>query len=94
MTHGIFAIQLKYGNGVIMIYRELVNKNYSSFKKVLPQLMKEHLNKIAVVKDQKVIKIFSNIEEADQFVIEKKYLAGTFLIQEINNTVHYISRLV
>ena len=76
-----------------MIDTELINKNYNYFKKALPQLMKEHPNKVAVVKDQKVIKIFSNIEEADQFVIEKKYQPGTFLIQEINDTIHYISRL-
>ena len=76
-----------------MIDKELVNKNYNSFKKALPKLIKEHPNKIAVVKDRKVIKIFNTIEEADQFVIEKKYQPGTFLIQEINDTIHYISRL-
>lgn len=77
-----------------MIDKALVNKNYNSFKKALSKLMKEHPNKIAVVKDQKVIKIFNTIEEADQFVIEKKYKPGTFLIQEISDTIHYISRLV
>ncbi len=76
-----------------MINKELVNRNYNYFKNALPRLMKEHPNKIAVVKDQKVVKIFNTIEEADQFVIEKKYQPGAFLIQEINNTVHYISRL-
>lgn len=77
-----------------MIDKELINKNYNSFKTALPKLMKKYQNKIAVVKDQKVIKIFNTIEEADQFVIEKKYKPGIFLIQEINNTIHYISRLV
>ena len=54
--------------------------------------MKKHLNKIAVVKDQKIVEIFDELKEADQFVIQKKYPSGTFLIQEINNTVHYVSR--
>ena len=76
-----------------MVDKELVNKNYNSFKKELPKLIKEHLNKIAVVKDQKIVKIFNTVDEADQFVIKKGYPAGTFLIQEINNTIHYISRL-
>ena len=61
-----------------MIDEELINKNYNSFKTVLPKLMKKYQNKIAVVKDQKIIKIFNNIEEADQFVIKKKYKPGTF----------------
>ena len=76
-----------------MINKDLINKNYNYFKNVLPNLIKEHPNKVAVVKDQNIIKIFNNIEEADQFVIEKKYKPGAFLIQEINDTVHYISRL-
>ena len=76
-----------------MVNKELINKNYDSFKKALPNLIKEHPDKIAVVKDQKIVEIFNTIEEADQFVIEKKYQQGTFLIQQINNTVHYISRL-
>ena len=75
-----------------MVNKELINKNYDFFKKALPQLMKEHPNKIAVVRNQKIIETFDTVEEADQFVIEKKYQTGTFLIQEINDTVHYISR--
>ncbi len=75
-----------------MIDEKLVDKNYSYFKSQLPVLMKEHLNKIAVVKDQKVLKIFDSVTEADQFVLEKQYPHGVFLIQEINDTVHYISR--
>ena len=75
-----------------MIDKKLVDKNYSYFKSQLPYLMKKHLNKIAVVKDQKIVKIFNNVKEADQFVLEKQYPPGTFLIQEINNTIHYISR--
>ncbi len=70
----------------------VVDKNFSYFKQQLPKLMKKHLDKIAVVKDQKIVKIFDILEEADQFVIQNKYPPGTFLIQEINNTVHYISR--
>lgn len=55
--------------------------------------MQKHLNKVALIKDQEIVKIFNTIDEADQFVIEKKYKSGTFLIQEINNTIHHISRL-
>ena len=76
-----------------MVNKELINKNYNSFKKALPELIKMHPDKVAVVKDQQIIKIFNTIEEADQFVIKQKYQQGTFLIQNINSTVHYISRL-
>ena len=76
-----------------MVDTELVNKNYTFFKKELPRLMREHLDKVAIVKDQKIIKIFDTVKEADQFVREKKYQSGTFLIQEIDDTVHYVSRL-
>ena len=75
------------------MHKELINKNYDYFQQQLPELMKEHLGKVAVVKDQKIIKVFDTVLEADQFVIEKKYQPGDFLIQEINNTIHYVSRL-
>ena len=35
-----------------MIDKELINKNYNSFKTALPKLMKKYQNKIAVVKAQ------------------------------------------
>ena len=75
------------------MYTKLVNKNYDYFTKKLPELMKEHLDKIAVVKDQKIIKIFDTVSEADQFVLDEKYQHGEFLIQEIDDTIHYVSRL-
>ena len=74
------------------MYTKLVNKNYDYFTKKLPELMKEHLDKIAVVKDQKIIKIFDTVSEADQFVLDEKYQHGEFLIQEIDDTIHYVSR--
>ena len=75
------------------MYTKLVNKNYDYFTKRLPELMKEHLGKIAVVKDQKIVKVFDTVPEADQFVLNEKYQPGEFLIQEINDTIHYVSRL-
>ena len=76
-----------------MINKNIINKNYKHFQDQLPKLMQKHLNKVALIKDQEIVKIFNTIDEADQFVIEKKYKSGTFLIQEINNTIHHISRL-
>ena len=61
---------------------KLVNKNFSYFKKQLPSLMKEHLNKIAVVKDQKIVEIFDELKEADQFVIQKNTLLAPFLFRK------------
>ena len=75
------------------MYTKLVNKNYDYFTKKLPELMKEHLGKIAVVKDQKIVKVFDTVSEADQFVLDEKYQPGEFLIQEIDDTIHYVSRL-
>ena len=75
------------------MYTKLINENYDYFTKKLPELMKEHLGKIAVVKDQKIIKIFNTVSEANQFVLDEKYQHGEFLIQEIDDTIHYISRL-
>ena len=76
-----------------MIDTKLIDANYDYFQKVLPKLMKKHLNKIAVVKDQKVIKIFNTVAEAHQFTLNEKHQHGHFIIQEINNTVHHISRI-
>ena len=76
------------------MYTKLVNKNYDYFTKKLPELMKEHLDKIAVVKDQEIVKVFDTVSEADQFVLDEKYQPGEFLIQEIDDTIHYVSRLV
>ena len=60
------------------MYTKLVNKNYDYFTKKLPELMKEYLGKIAVVKDQKIIKIFNTVSEANQFVLDEKYQPGEF----------------
>ena len=76
-----------------MVDKDIISKNYKHFQKVLPKLMKEHLNKVALIKDQQVVEIFNTMDEADKFVIENQYESGTFLIQEINNTIHHISRL-
>ena len=72
---------------------EMMNKNYSYFQSQLTHLMKKHQDKFAVVKDQKIIQIFDNLSSANQFVIQNKYPPGTFLIQEINNNIHYVSRM-
>ena len=76
-----------------MISKDAINENYKHFQKQLPELMEKHLDKVALIKDQQIVKIFNTMDEADQFVLEEKYKSGTFLIQEINNTVHHISRL-
>ena len=71
---------------------KIVNKNYSYFRSQLTHLMKKHQDKFVVVKDQKIIQIFDNLSSANQFVIDQNYPAGSFLIQEVNDTIHYISR--
>ena len=71
---------------------EMVNKNYSYFQSQLIHLMKKHQGKFAVVKDQKIIQIFDNLSSANQFVIAQHYPVGSFLIQAVEDTIHYVSR--
>ena len=69
---------------------EMMNKNYAYFQSQLTHLMKKHQGKFVVVKDQKIIQIFDNLSAANKFVINNKYPPGTFLIHEVDDTIHHV----
>ena len=69
-------------------------ENYEFFETQLPSLIKNHKGEFAIVKDKQIIHVFETIQEANEYVKKENLTLGTFLIQEITDRVHYISRVV
>jgi len=61
-----------------------INKNYEYFKKSLSSLIKDHYNQYVVIKNQKVIAVYSELNEAYKETVKTEKL-GTFLIQHCVN---------
>ena len=76
---------------------KLLKKNYKFFQKQLPNLLKDQnkKNKFALIKDEQIIGIYDNVEQAiDTAVKEKNFKLETFLVQKVEKQqVHYISRI-
>ena len=76
---------------------KLLKKNYKFFQSQLPTLLKDKnkKNKIALIKDEEIVGIYDNIQQAINTAIkEKQFKRETFLVQRIEKQqVHYISRI-
>ena len=75
----------------------ILNKNYTFFKKKLPELLSDrnNENKFALICNQEVIGIYHTFEQAINMAKEeKKFELGTFIIQKIENQEHFISRIL
>ena len=74
-----------------------LNKDYEFFISQLDNLLskKENKGKVVIIKDKKIISIHDSFDVALKVATqEKKFEAGTFLIQKIEKPKHhYISRL-
>ena len=66
------------------IIQEQVHQNYEFFKTQLPRLMKEREGEFAVIRNQKIIQYFPNLEDAYWFS-RKEYPDRIFSIQEVRD---------
>lgn len=63
---------------------EEIQKNYEAFKKMLPELMKEHRNKYALMRGGALIAVYSTAQDAAE-TGKNFYDDGLFSIQEITD---------
>ena len=77
--------------------KDILEKNYLFFIDKLPELLEDSnkKNKIALIRDQKIIGFYEDIEKAMNTAKENKFELETFLIQKVEKQqTHYISRIV
>lgn len=67
-------------------------KDYNFFQNELDNLMINHKSEYALVKNQKIIQIFKNQEDALKHAKKENMKLGTFLVQEITDKIEIISR--
>ena len=78
----------------------LLKRNYKFFQSQLPTLLRDRnkKNKIALIKDEKIVGIYDNVEQAINTAIkEKQFKRETFLVQKIEkqqvHSLHLQNRL-
>lgn len=62
-----------------------VQKNFEAFEKLLPDLVEEHSGKYALIRHQKIVAIYSTVEDAVQ-TGQSFYDDGLFSVQKITST--------
>ena len=75
----------------------ILNKNYTFFKKKLPELLSDenNKNKFALICNQEIIGIYHTFEQAINVAKEEKnFELETFIIQKIEDQKHFISRIL
>jgi len=63
---------------------EEIQKNYEAFKRMLPELIKEHRNKYALMRGEELIAVYSTAQDAAE-TGKNFYEDGLFSIQEITD---------
>ena len=75
---------------------KLLKKNYKFFQSQLSTLLKDKnkKNKFALIKDEKIVGVYDNVEQAINTAIkEKQFKLESFLVQKIEKQqTHYIYR--
>ncbi len=80
-----------------MTKEAILNRNYTFFKKKLPELLSEesNKNKFALICNQEIIGIYHTFEQAINVAKEEKnFELETFIIQKIEDQKHFISRVL
>lgn len=67
---------------------EELDRNYDAFKAVLPELMKKHKGRWAIVREEKVVDIYDKFEEASSAGL-KQYGDHRFNLQEVTDEPLY-----
>ena len=62
-----------------------VDRNFDAFQKRLPELLKTHPGKFAVMHNGEIIQFFDSLSDAARFGHEKFGGAGKFSIQEVTS---------
>ncbi|MFQ5915526.1 MAG: hypothetical protein ACE5JS_20340 [Nitrospinota bacterium] len=63
-----------------------VDKNYEAFRQLLPELLKEHKGKFALLRHQKLVQTFDSARDAVVFA-EAQFSDGLYSVQEISEDV-------
>lgn len=64
--------------------REEVDRNYDAFKQMLPRILPEHLDQLALMKDERIVGYFEKPLEAFRAATEM-FPDGVFSIQEVTD---------
>lgn len=67
-------------------HQDAVDRNFSAFEKMLPELATNHLGKFALLRDEKVVEIFDSARDALVYA-RAQYSDGLYSVQEINRRV-------
>ena len=59
-----------------------VDENYKAFKELLPELLKDHRGRFALMRDKEVVQIFDSVHDAVVFA-KDKYEDELFSVQEV-----------
>ena len=67
-----------------MSVRDEVDKNYAAFTQMLPQILAQHRNKFALMRNAEVVGYYTTIEDA--YVTAEKFLADQpFSVQKVTD---------
>jgi hypothetical protein len=66
--------------------QEEVDRNYEAFQKLLPQLLKTHPGKYAVMRHQKAVEFFDSARDAMVYG-QKAFNDGLFSVQPVTESV-------
>lgn len=66
-----------------MSQQQVVDENYEAFKAKLPELLRTHPNKFALMCDREVVAIFDTSQDAIE--AGNRFLDGNFSVQQIIN---------
>ena len=61
---------------------ETIEKNYQFFKENFNQIVKNHIGEYVVIKDCSVVAYFKDIKSGIDYMINKGYKLGEFIVQE------------
>ena len=65
-----------------MLRQDQVDQNYESFKRLMPELLRDHAGKYAVIREGIVIKFFDTFGDAIHFA-EARYADSKYSVEEV-----------
>lgn len=66
--------------------QQAVDQNFEAFEKLLPELIKTHLGKHALMRDAEVVEVFDSVRDA-MIYGQKEYPDDLFSIQQVIDKV-------
>ena len=65
---------------------EVLRENYRYYETHHPEIVKKHLNKFIIIREQEIVGSYDTLEEAVKEA-SKKYELGTFIIQKCDKNI-------